>query len=58
MINIIMSVKGILKIIDILYIRSCTFKKFNHKREVTVVPDKWRDACTLHNFDYIECSYI
>ena len=57
MINIIISVKGLQKISDRLYIRVCTFKKnYYYQRQVEQVwdkqqvPDKWRDACKLSKF--------
>ena len=57
MINIIISVKGLQKISDRLYIRECTFDKiYYYKWQVQQVPDKlqvpgkWRDACKLPKF--------
>ena len=58
MINIIISVKGMEKIRDRLYIRVCMFNKiyYYHGGQVQQVPDKqqvldkWRDACKLLKF--------
>ena len=48
MINIIISVKGLQKISDRLYISVCTFNKiYYYLWQVQQVPDKWRDACKL-----------
>ena len=48
MINIIISVKGLQKISDRLFIRVCIFNKiYYYQRQVPdkqQVPDKWRDA--------------
>ena len=52
MIHIIISMKGIQKISDRLYIRVCTFNKFIIiLQKEQQVPDKWRDACILRKFD-------
>ena len=54
MINIIISVKGLQKISDRLYIRVCTFNKIYYYQwqvqqvpDKEQVPDKSRDACKL-----------
>ena len=57
MINIIVSVEGLQKISDRLYISVYTFKKiyYYHWQVQQVsdkqqVPDKWRDACKFLKF--------
>ena len=54
MINVIISVKGIQNISDRLYIIVCTFNNFFIN--IQQVPDQWRDACKLLEFDSIWCT--
>ena len=54
MIIIIISVKGLQKISNRLYILVCTFNKIYYYQwqvpDKQRVPDKWRDACKLPKF--------